>query len=145
MQLRLVMPEDREQLRALGLEAQLEIEPDLGFDDTAFNRAFDRSLAGDPTCFVVEHEGQLIGMATARIDGFYFATGISTMLSLIYVTPGWRGSRAPALLVIAFLRWSDELGSKRKLMGVNNSPDPERTARFFERFGARRVGFFLEG
>lgn len=143
MQVRLVMPKDREQVRALGREAVAESEPDLGIDDAALDHTIDSCLASDPTMFVAEQGGRLIGLAIARIEGFYFASGVLASLDLIYVTPGWRGSRAPALLFIAFLRWSDEVGARRKQMGINNSLHPDRTARFFERFGARRVGYFL--
>lgn len=137
------MPEDRKQVRALAREGHAECDPDPGFDDAAFERTFECCLTSDPTMFVAEHKGRVVGCLIARIEGSYFASGVSTSLDLIYVTPGSRGSRAPALLFIAFLRWSDEVGAMRKKMCIDNSLHPDRTARFFERFGARRVGFAL--
>lgn len=143
MDVRLVMPTDRDAVRALAEEAQRESEPDLAFDEKVFDESFIRCIRGNPTCLVLECDDHILGFAVARIDGFYFASGISTSLDVIYVTPGSRGTRAPAFLLEAFLVWSDAVGARRKYAGINNALHPERTARFFEACGARRVGEYL--
>ncbi len=137
---RLAMPEDREQLRSLSCGAALECEPDLGFDNAVFDRTFDGVLRGTPTGFVAALGHVIVGFALCEIEGFHFASGISTVLQIIYVRPDKRGTRAAALLLAEFIRWSEIVGSRRRYLGINTGQGIERTARFFERAGARSLG-----
>jgi GNAT superfamily N-acetyltransferase len=145
MFVRLLMPHDREAVRALVRAGIEESAPDLGFDEEVFNRTFDASVTtGHPTCFVVvDPPAGVVGVLLCVIEGFYFHAGLSTAVHVIYVAPAKRGTRAPALLMQAFLAWSEQVGARRKHLGIGNSLHPDRTARFFERFGARRVGYEL--
>jgi GNAT superfamily N-acetyltransferase len=144
MRIRLIEQTDVLAVRLLAREASGENEAGLGFDDLAFAESFSKCFNGDLTCFVCETEhGALIGFLLARIDGFRFAAGLSTCCEVVYVTPAKRGSRAPALLIDEFFRWSEIVGARRKYLGINNALHPDRTARFFERYGARRVGVYL--
>lgn len=139
---RLVMPEDREQLRGLARRCVAESEPGLGFDDAVFDETIETALQGrDLTGFVAERDERLVGFILCAIQGFFFTTGIMALLRIIYVEPGCRGTRVPAVLFMQFLQWGEIVGAKRYLMGIGNSLHPDRTARFFERFGARRVGY----
>jgi GNAT superfamily N-acetyltransferase len=143
MHARALLPKDFAAVRGLAVEAAAETEADMGFSDATFAETFASCFNGELTCWVCEDEDALVGFALAAIDGFYFAAGLAASLRVVYVTPAKRGSRAPALLVDSFFRWSDTVGARRKYLGINNSLHPERTARFFERYGARRVGVYL--
>lgn len=143
MRARLILEQDRARLKSMARVAATECEPDLGFDEATFGETFDKVISAELTGFVVEQNHDLVGFTLSRIDGFYFASGISTSLDIIFVLPGWRGTRAPALLLRSFLEWSDSLGARRKYMGINNGLHPERTAQFFERAGARRLGVYM--
>jgi GNAT superfamily N-acetyltransferase len=143
MDVRLLSASDYDEIRRLAVEAVDETEAGLGFDSGAFLESFDRCCAGKLTCWVCEDEGALLGFLLARIDGFRFAAGLAAVAEVLYVTPAKRGSRAPALLIDEFFRWSEIVGARRKYLGINNALHPERTARFFERYGARRVGVYL--
>lgn len=143
MQVRLIDEADYWAMRDLAAAAAAESEDKLGFHEETFFESFRRCFTGDLTCFVCEADGALAGFLLAVINGFYFAGGLATKAEVIYVTPAKRGSRAPALLIDAFFRWSETVGVRRKYLGIDNSLHPERTARFFERFGARRVGMYL--
>jgi GNAT superfamily N-acetyltransferase len=143
MQVRLLEQEDYLAMRFLARQAAGENEAGLGFDDRAFDESFDKCFNGDLTCFVCGDDEALVGFLLARIDGFRFAAGLSTCCEVVYVTPAKRGSRAPALLIDEFFRWSEIVGARRKYLGINNALHPDRTARFFERYGARRVGVYL--
>lgn len=143
MRARLVLEADRERLAWVAHVAAAESEPGLGFSRAAFDESFDAALRGALTCFVVEVRHEIAGFMLARIDGFYFASGISTSLDIIFVLPGWRGTRAPAILLKSFVEWSEAVGARRKYMGINNGFHPERTARFFARAGARPLGVYM--
>lgn len=139
---RLVVSSDRWKVHALAKAAAAESEAELGFDRDVFDRTFDAIVTkGHPTGFVAVDGEDIIGFALAQIDGFFFTSGVCTILKVVYVTPVKRGTRAAAILVSAFVEWSVELGVRRMYLGINNSLHPDRTARFFERFGARRVGY----
>ena len=143
MRARLVLEQDRERLAEVAEVAAAECEPGLGFDRAAFDESFDNALRGALTCFVAEVRHEIAGFTLSRIDGFYFASGISTSLDIIFVLPGWRGTRVPAILLRSFLEWSDAVGARRKYLGINNGFHPERTSRFFERAGARYLGAYM--
>lgn len=144
MRVRLLMPDDGPRMTDMARAAAAESAEGFGFDPEVFERTFVASVTtGHPTVFVCEQGSWLIGFAVCLIEGFFFTTGISTVLRIIYVTPDKRGSRAPALLLDEFIRWSDHVGSRRMYLGIDNGLHPDRTARFFERHGARHVGHFM--
>jgi len=137
---RLAMPKDREQVRALARAAALEREPDQRFDDAVFSRLFTAITYGNPTGFVVGLGDRLVGFALCEIRQFTFNAGLIAALQIIYVAPGQRGTRASAMLVDEFLRWGRTIGCARYSLGADHPDTAERVARFFERFGARRIG-----
>ena len=144
MRVRLLLLSDLAQMRTIVRAAQEESEPELGFDEDIFGATFVACIEkAHPTCFVLVHEGRILGLALCAIEGFFFASGVSTCLHVIYVVPEKRGTRAAAYLLRAFLDWSDEVGARRKYLGINNGKHPDRTAKFFARAGARRVGYAM--
>jgi GNAT superfamily N-acetyltransferase len=138
------MPDDGPQMLDLARAAAAESAEGLGFDKDVFERTFVAAVtAGHPTVFVAEQGSWLIGFAVCQIESFYFTAGVSAVLRIVYVSPDKRGSRAPALLLQEFLRWSDSVGARIRYLGIDNGLHPDRTASFFERAGARRVGHNL--
>lgn len=141
---RLAMPEDREQMRGLARDAAAEHEPDEPFDDGVYDRMFTEAVTrAHPTCFVVGLGERLVGFVLCEIRQFTFSGSLIAVLEVIYTAPGSRGTRAPALLFGEFLRWGRTVGCVRYKVSADNPATAERTARFFERFGARRVGLSL--
>jgi GNAT superfamily N-acetyltransferase len=143
MRARLAIEADRDQLAEVARVAVAECEPGLPFERAAFDETFDGVLRGHPTCFVAEVRHEIVGLTLSRIDGFYFTSGVSTSLDIIFVLPGWRGTRVPALLLRSYLEWSNAVGTRRKYMGINTGLYAERTARFFARAGARPLGLYM--
>lgn len=136
------MPGDVGQMRDLVREAAHATEPDLGFDEDAFLEAFHAGLMGrDHTVFVAEsHNGRLAGFLLCRLDGFYFAAGLSANLVAIYVTHEYRGSRAAACLLDAFFEWSARLAARKVYLSIDNNPAPKQAVRLLARYGARPIG-----
>lgn len=118
--------------------------PHIEFDEETTRRTYQRYLhTASPTFFFVEHNRKVIGFLQASINGYTFAKGIYTTQETIYVTPDKRGSRAAALLMSEFLRWSDRLGAIENTGGNDNELTSERTTRFLGHFGFKRVGIFV--
>ncbi len=117
MYVRLLMPDDHFQMRRIAKAASAEVTPDLGFDEDVFGRTFEDVVStGHPTCFVALDGETIVGFLLCSIEGFFFAAGLSTCVHVIYVTPAKRGSRASALLLADFIRWSDNVGVRRKYL-----------------------------
>lgn len=99
--------------------------------------------AADPTIFVVERNREIVGFLNASIYEYDFADGLFTVQQVLYVRPDNRGTRASALLMQEFVSWSDRLGALENTGGNDNGLFSERTAKFLERFGFERVGFYM--
>lgn len=141
---RLIMPGDEQAFLDMGHAQVRETVPEKEFDRERATRVFRASIEkAHPTIFVAEQQGALIGYLAAALCEYSFATGIYVEQRVLYVRPDKRGSRAAASLVLEFIRWGDEVGAEEWLFGVSNGREIERTARFFEKFGAKRVGYHL--
>jgi L-amino acid N-acyltransferase YncA len=97
----------------------------------------------NPTMFVVEHNRKVVGFMKASMSEYDFTDGFYTTLEVIFVLPENRGSRAASLLLREFISWSDRLGAKENTGGNDNEFHSEQTARFFEKHGFSRVGYFV--
>lgn len=118
--------------------------PTLAFDRSVADATFSACLgSAHPTIFVVERKRELLGFVSASIQGLQFSKGIFAHCEALYVRPEHRGSRAAAILLDAFDRWSDTIGARFSLGGNQNGLSSERTARLYEKFGFQRVGFHM--
>ncbi len=97
----------------------------------------------DPTIFVAEDKGRIVGFLVALICGYEFTDGLYTVQRVLYVRPDRRGGRTAALLMKHFIAWSEQLGAKEIIGGNDNSFNSEQTASFLEKFGFERVGYSL--
>lgn len=138
------MPEDREQSLELARMQVEETLPHLDFRPDIAARTFDAAVAtGNPTIFVADEDGELIGYLVGLIEGYAFTSGVYCAQEVLYVRPDKRGTRAAACLTKEFIKWGDVVGARELSFGISNKFQPERTARFFEHFGAERVGIYL--
>jgi GNAT superfamily N-acetyltransferase len=142
---RLAMPEDEEAIVRLTFQDLSETLPHHQPEEEAVRRTFKRSIeCGDPTIFVVEQDRHVIGFLVANLAGYYFTSGVYTVQEIWYVQPDKRGTRAAALLMDAFLAWSDRLGAKEVIGGNSNGLYSERTKKFLERKGFKMVGYSMK-
>ena len=96
-----------------------------------------------PTFFVVEDKRQVIAFLMASFYEYRAASGLFTTQEVIFVRPDKRGTRAAVILMKHFIAWSERLGAKEIMGGNDNEFNSERTARFLEHFGFKRVGFAM--
>lgn len=122
-----------------------ETLPHLDFDEAIARETFSNYLAhADPTIFVAVVDGKVIGQLMALIQAYAFTSGIFTVQEVLYARPDRRGTRAAALLMKEFTRWSDMLGARENIGGNSNKFHSERTARFLGHFGFEQVGYSMK-
>jgi GNAT superfamily N-acetyltransferase len=121
-----------------------ESYPHLTFNEEIARATFRRYLeTAHPTFLFADQDGRVIGVLQATISGYDFADGIFTTLCGTFVHPDKRGTRAAALLLSEFTRWSDRLGAVESTGGNDNNLTTERTTRLLGLFGFEPVGTFV--
>jgi GNAT superfamily N-acetyltransferase len=146
MFVRLGLESDEDAFVALAAAAVAESVPYVPFSAVATVATYRRYLeTANPTFFVCEDNHELIGFLQAGMAAYDFADPafFYTSQQVVFVHPAKRGTRAAALLMRAFIAWSDRLGAVENTGGNDNDLKSERTSRFLEAFGFRRVGYFV--
>lgn len=144
MFVRLGLDSDEDEFIVLARSAVDESARHVGFSEAKTRAIYRRYLdRANPTFFVVEEKRHVIGFLQATMGEYDFADGFFTTQQVLFVRPDRRGTRAAALLLSEFSRWSDQLGALENTGGNDNAINSELTARFLERFGFERVGFFM--
>lgn len=121
-----------------------ETRPDRTFNEERLRKTFDSYLRrASPTIWVAEHEDEIVGFLVAEFYEHRAFDGLFTTQEVMFVKPGYRGTRAAALLICQLIDWSRMLGATEILGGNDNAFQSDRTARFLEKFGFRRVGYAM--
>lgn len=121
-----------------------ETRSELVFDEHLCRETFYQYLdTAKPTIFVVEDRRAVIGFLLADFYGYRAATGLFTVQEVLFVSPAKRGTRAAVMLMKHLIAWSKQLGAKEIIGGNDNGFNSERTARFLEHFGFKRVGIAM--
>lgn len=116
------------------------------FDPMRVRETFSRYLrTAHPTFFVVARTptGKAIGFLEATINGYDYRSGIFVCQKVLYVSPENRGTRAAVHLTKHLIAWAKSLNAVEIVGGNDNGFQSERTARFLEHFGFRRVGYAM--
>ena len=143
---RLAMPYDKEAVLDLVEMDVAETLPHLDFRRDLAAETFDQSVNhADPTTFVAEEDGEIIGFLVGLLEGYAFTSGIFVVQEVLYVRPDKRGTRAAAALLKEFLAWGETVGARECIFGISNGMHPERTAKFMQHVtGAEPVGIYLK-
>lgn len=145
MYVRLALEED---FPAIVEMARLNIEEtrsDLGFDEyLAWKTCYEYLDTAEPTIFVCEDKGQVVGLTLSSINAYRASAGLFTTQEVLFVRPEKRGTRAAVLLMKNLIDWSKQLGAKEIIGGNDNEFNSDRTAAFLEHFGFRRVGYAMK-
>lgn len=146
MFVRIGLESDEDAFVELAALAVAESVPYVPFSAEATRKTYRRYLAtANPTFFMCEDKRQVVGFLQAGMSAYDFADPafFYTTQQVVYVHPAKRGTRAAALLMGEFTRWSDRLGAVEATGGNDNDLGSERTARFLGAFGFKRVGYFV--
>lgn len=143
---RLAMEYDRDAVLDMAAAQVAETLPHLDFERDLASETFDQSINfADPTIFVAEQGGELIGYLMGLMEGYAFTSGVFVVQEVLYVRPDKRGTRAAAALLQEFVRWGETLGARECIFGISNGFQPDRTAKFMEHLtGAKQVGVYLK-
>lgn len=118
--------------------------PHTGYVEPRARETFQGYLArADPVIFVAEEGRKIVGMLAASLVGYRLAYGHKAICEVIYVDPAYRGSRAATRLLRHAEAWARRVGAKELVGGVENNYQPDRTARFFELHGFKRMGYAM--
>lgn len=141
---RLAIEDDLDVYIDLVQAAASESAPGFAFDAEKVRDHFGQYIrAAHPTIFVVEQNRAPIAFMHATINDYFFTSGVFTTQEILYVHPDKRGTRAAALLLRAFVDWSDQLGALESTGGNDNALTSDRTRKLLSRFGFETVGFFM--
>lgn len=141
MRVRLARKEDEAELLAMIRENMAATRPELRFNEGRARQTFhDYITLASPTIFVCEAGERPIGLMVCDFAEHRAADGHFAVQEVLYVRPDKRGTRAAALLMHELIAWARTIGANEIIGGNDNESHSDRTARFLERFGFKRVG-----
>ncbi|HEV2155406.1 GNAT family N-acetyltransferase [Bradyrhizobium sp.] len=144
IKIRLGMPEEEDLFVGLARQMLAESYPDQVFSEPVARETYQRYLnTAHPTFFFADQDGDVIGVLQAGISSYDFSDGVFTTLCGTFVRPDKRGTRAAAMLIAEYCRWSDGLGAVESTGGNDNNLTTERTTRLLGHFGFEPVGTFV--
>lgn len=115
------------------------------FDPARVRETFDHYLlSAHPTFFVCEgKQRKLIGFLETTINSYDYRDGIFVCQKVLFVSPENHGTRAAVYLTKHLIDWARRLNAVEIIGGNDNAYRSERTARFLEHFGFRRMGYAM--
>lgn len=144
MKVRLARESDADAIVAMARVNMEDTRPSLTFNEDRCRQTIRNYLDhADPTIFVVESDGEVIGMLVCNFYEHRAADGLYATQEVLFVRPDKRGTRAAALLMKELISWAEGLGANEVIGGNDNSFNSERTAKFLEHFDFERVGFYM--
>lgn len=145
MHVRLALESDADAIVEMARTNMEQTRPTLTFDEGRCRATIASYLRhASPTIWVAEDKaGDTTGFLVADFYEYRAASGIFTTQEVLFVRPDKRGTRAATILMKELVAWSEMLGAKEILGGNDNEFNSERTARFLEHFGFKRVGFSM--
>lgn len=144
MFVRLALEDEEDVLVSLAREGLAETFPDDPVDENVIRHTFRAYISSAATTFFfVERDRKVLGFLQAAIYGYDYRAGFFTAQKVLYVSPEHRGTRAAALLMREFMRWSREIGAQEILGGNHNGFRSSQMASFLGRFGFENRGVVM--
>lgn len=95
---------------------------------------------GERVFLVAERNGVLIGMLAGHLDQYFFCNERVAVDVFFFVEKPHRGGTAALALIETFAAWAEERGAVELCMSVSTGIDMEKTERFYQKLGLRRMG-----
>ncbi len=144
MKVRFAQERDIEDIIAMGRHNVEQTLPGQPYEPERVATLFSEYLeTGNPTFFVCEKAEAVIGFLLVGFGDYDYRSGFFTIQKVLYVKPENRGTRAAVLLTKHLVDWSRELGASEIIGGNDNDFQSDRTSKFLERFGFRKVGYAM--
>lgn len=144
MKVRFAQPDDYEEILAMGRHNCEQTMPGSPYEPERVARIYQDYLeGGNPSFFVVEKDGKILGFLVVGFGDYDYRSGFFTIQKVLYVKPENRGTRAAVLLMKHLVDWSRELGASEIIGGNDNDFQSDRTSKFLEHFGFEKVGYAM--
>lgn len=144
MKVRLAFESDLDAIVGMARMNHEETRPEMEFDE---NRCVDTVYqyldTANPTIWVADGQSGVVGFLLATVNEYRAFSGQFTTQEILFVKPANRGSRAATLLMRELIAWSEMLGVRECIGGVDNGHNMERTAKFLGHFGFEKVGYAM--
>lgn len=143
LRVRLALAADEDAIVEMA-RTNMKTRPTLTFNEARCRKTVQNYLAfADPTIFVADDGGEPVGLLVCNFYEQRAADGLYATQEVLFVRPDKRGTRAAALLMKELIAWAETVGASEIVGGNDNEFNSERTARFLEHFGFKRVGFSM--
>ena len=107
MYVRLALETDFAEIVRLAEMNMAETRSDLEFDEhKTWETCYAYLDSAEPTIFVCEDKGEVIGITLSSINEYRAAAGLFTTQEVLFVRPDKRGTRAAVLLMKNLIAWS---------------------------------------
>lgn len=144
MKVRFAQERDFEDILAMGRHNCEQTMPGSPYEPERVAVVFQEYLdTGSPTFFVCEKNDTIVGFLLVAFGSYDYRSGFFTIQKVLYVKPENRGSRASSLMMKHLVNWSRELGATEIIGGNDNDFQSDRTSKFLEHFGFRKVGYAM--
>lgn len=101
-------------------------------------------MNGSGAFFIVEHNNEPIAGLVCLTTKDWFNNDVIAFEQVFYVAPKYRNTRAPFLLLDAFISWAKHMGANRIQCGTTTGINTKGCLRLYERFGFREHGTLLD-
>jgi len=135
--------EDIPAIRNLGERLRLESkvwfpESDLAYLTEVLSHQF--SHPDIYCCIVAEIGPNIVGWLNGLITNYEWSPFKIAAQRVLYVVPEARGSVVARRLIRAFIKWAEDKGARRQLLGLGNGLSPDKVDRFYRRLGFEPIG-----
>ncbi len=141
---RLALEEDFDEIVEMSRMNAAETRASLAFnEDKCRQTLYNYTDSASPTVWVCEDKRKIAGFFVGEMHDYRAFDGLFTTQEVMFVKPAYRGTRAAVLLMKNFIAWSEMLGALECIGGNDNEFNSERTAKFLEHFGFKKVGYAM--
>ena len=114
------------------------------FDANALRQNLESVVNGQGAIFVVEAGTEIVGGIVCLTAKDWFNDGVIAFEQVFYISPTYRTTQAPFLLIDAFIAWSKNMGASRIQCGTTTGINTRGCIRLYERFGFTKYGTVLD-
>lgn len=146
MQLRVANENDIADLVEMGRQLITEAPnySERPFNGEALKQNLQSVLDGTGAIFVVISNSNIVGSIVCLTTKDWFNDDLIAFEQVLYVKPEYRGTRAPLMLIDAFVEWAKSMNADRIQCGTTTGIQTKGCLRLYKKFGFREHGVVLD-
>ena len=114
------------------------------FDANALRQNLESVVNGQGAIFVVEAGAEIVGGIVCLTAKDWFNDDVIAFEQVFYISPTYRTTQAPFLLIDTFIAWSKNMGASRIQCGTTTGINTRGCIRLYERLGFTQYGTVLD-